>query len=61
MYCEIGGELIRGRALEYAFSGIAGELERTIRILKLQLLHGSSVGAIAQCVIMPIRDNGVAQ
>ncbi|MEG4914253.1 hypothetical protein [Microcoleus sp. B13-B6] len=47
--------------MEYALPGRAWELERTVRILKLQLLYGDSLGAIAQCVIIPIRDNGVAQ
>ncbi|MEG4882111.1 hypothetical protein QUB75_15145 [Microcoleus sp. K1-B6] len=36
------------------FLGRAREVERTIRILKLHLLHGASVGAIAQCVITHI-------
>ncbi len=61
MYCEIDRELRRGRAKASAFPGRAWELQRTVRIPQLQLLHGYSLGAIAQCVIIPIGDNGVAQ
>ncbi|NQE34790.1 hypothetical protein E5S67_02519 [Microcoleus sp. IPMA8] len=34
---------------------------KTVRIPQLYLLHGYSVGAIAQCVIIPIGDNGASQ
>ncbi|MEG4807835.1 hypothetical protein QUA82_09020 [Microcoleus sp. F8-D3] len=47
--------------MEYAFSGRAWELEKTVRIPQLQLLHGDSVRAIAQCVIIPAGDNGAGQ
>jgi len=52
---------MRGRSFVSAFPHSAWELERTVRIPQLQLLHRSSVGAIAQCVIMPIGDNGAGQ
>ena len=61
MYSEIGWELRRGPASGSAFPGRAWELERTVRIPQLQLVDGYSVGALAQYVRIPIRDNGAGQ
>jgi hypothetical protein len=61
LYCEIDRELRRGPASGSAFPGRAWELERTVRIPELQLLHGYSVGPIAQYATIEIGDNGAGQ